>query len=77
MVAYPKKIADEEMVRYPPFNVSCPYCGAAPGFHCRKQPSGQRYYGTHRARHEASGAAARMDPRNAGARLDSSGRRIM
>lgn len=71
-----KKIAGEEVDRHPPLNVECPYCGAKPGFHCRK-PSGQREYGSHRARHDASGTAARLDPRNEGARLDSSGRRIM
>jgi hypothetical protein len=34
--------------RQGPFTVECPYCGAAPGFCCRK-PSGQKYIG-HRDR---------------------------
>jgi hypothetical protein len=62
MVAEPKGIAaaDEEVWRRPPFNVSCPHCGAAPGFYCRI-PSGQKYFGTHRARGKKATKKARAE----------------
>jgi hypothetical protein len=41
-------VLGEEVERQGPFTVECSYCGAAPGFCCRK-PSGQKYIG-HRDR---------------------------